>query len=59
MNDIIQGIATVGFPAACCVFLLYQNAKQDEARSKELEKLRDILQENTMTLKELVTYLKN
>ena len=59
MNDIIQGIATVGFPAACCVFLLYQNAKQDESRSKELEKLRDILQENTMTLKELVTYLKN
>lgn len=59
MNDIIQGIAKVGFPAACCVFLLYQNAKQDEARSKELEKLRDILQENTMTLKELVTYLKN
>lgn len=58
LNTLFQGIATVGFPAACCVYLLKQNAKQDDARNKELERFRKVLDENTATLKELVLYLK-
>lgn len=58
LNTMFQGIATVGFPAACCVYLLKQNAKQDEARNSELERFRKVIEENTSTLKELVLYLK-
>lgn len=58
LNTMFQGIATVGFPAACCVYLLKQSAKQDEARNKELERFRKTLDANTETLKELVLYLK-
>lgn len=58
LNTMFQGIATVGFPAACCVYLLKQNAKQDEVRNRETEKFRKTLDENTAALRELVLYLK-
>lgn len=58
-SEVVQAIATIGFPAACCAFLLYQNAKQQQAMLEELGHLRETLQENTEVTKQLVEYLKN
>ena len=57
-NDIIQGISVVGFPAVCCVVLFYEMHINNARREEELKSLRDILSENTNTLKELVEYIK-
>lgn len=37
MNEIIQAISTVGFPIACCCFLLWQNSRQDEYHREQME----------------------
>ena len=57
-NDIIHGISVVGFPAVCCVVLFYEMHINNARREEELKQLRDILSENTNTLKELVEYIK-
>lgn len=69
MNEVIDAISKVGFPAACCVYLLWQNYKQDEQRQKELtalrkvvatmqktlDKMQDAQTENTRVLQHLVS----
>ena len=57
-NDVVQAISVVGFPAVCCVVLFYEMHINNARREEELRSLRDILSENTNTLKELVEYLK-
>lgn len=57
-NDVIQAISVVGFPAVCCVVLFYEMHINNTRREEELKQLREILSENTNTLKELVEYLK-
>ena len=57
-NDVIQAISVVGFPAVCCVVLFYEMHINNTRREEELKQLREILAENTNTLKELVEYLK-
>ena len=57
-NDVIQAISVVGFPAVCCVVLFYEMHINNARREEELKQLRNILSENTNTLKELVSYLK-
>ena len=52
-NDIVTAISTVGFPIACCCFLLWQNSKQDEYHREEMEKLRDTISENTRIIDKL------
>lgn len=62
MSDIIQAIvtaiSTVGFPIACCCFLLYRGSKQDEYHREEMEKLRTTIEENTKTLDKLSLLIK-
>jgi len=62
MSDIIQAIvtaiSTVGFPIACCCFLLYRGSKQDEYHREEMEKLRTTIEENTKTLDRLALLIK-
>lgn len=53
MNEMIQAISTVGFPIACCCFLLWQNSKQDAYHREQQEKLRDTIQGNTKSIEEL------
>ena len=69
MTDFVDAISRVGFPAACCVYLLWQNFKQDEQRQKELtalrkvvatmqktlDKMQDAQNENTRVLQHLVS----
>lgn len=65
MTDFVNAVSSVGFPIACCIFLLWQNAKQDEQRQRELAAMRKVmgsmqktLDENTRVLQTLVTNLK-
>ena len=65
MTDFVNAVSSVGFPIACCIFLLWQNAKQDEQRQRELAAMRKVmasmqktLDENTRVLTTLVSSLK-
>ena len=65
MTDFVNAVSSVGFPSACCIFLLWQNAKQDEQRQRELAAMRKVmasmqktLDENTRVLTQLVSNLK-
>ena len=53
INTIIQGISTVGFPIACCCFLLWQNSKQDQYHREEQAKLRECIEQNTQSISKL------
>ena len=64
MTDFVNAVSSVGFPIACRIFLLWQNAKQDEQRQRELAAMRKVmasmqktLDENTRVLQTLVTNL--
>lgn len=53
MNELIQAVSTVGFPIACCCFLLWQNSKQDQYNREQQEKLRETIVNNTRSIEEL------
>lgn len=53
MNELIQAVSTVGFPIACCCFLLWQNSKQDNYNREQQEKLRETIAGNTKSIEEL------
>ena len=53
MNEIIQAVSTVGFPIACCCFLLWQNSKQDNYNREQQEKLRQTIDNNTRSIESL------
>ena len=53
MTEIIQAVSTVGFPIACCCFLLWQNSKQDQYNREQQEKLRATIDGNTKSIEEL------
>ena len=53
MNEIIQAVSTVGFPIACCCFLLWQNSKQDEYHRQQMEELRKTIEGCTKSNDEL------
>ena len=58
-NEIITAITTVGFPIAACCFFMWQNKVQDERNTAQIDKMNDILQQNTAALQELTFYIKN
>ena len=53
MTELIQAVSTVGFPIACCCFLLWQNSKQDNYNREQQEKLRETIDGNTRSIEEL------
>lgn len=58
MNEVMQFISQVGFPIACCVFLMYQNAKQDDHFRQQQDELRKSIDNNTDAIKELARMIK-
>ena len=58
MNDIVNAISTVGFPIALCVFLVWQNSKQDAYYRDVIEKLRETVERNTNSITELAQIMK-
>lgn len=59
MTDIISAVSTVGFPVALCIFLVYQNAKQDTYYRDVIDKLRETVERNTNSITELSQIIKN
>ena len=59
MNDIINAVSTVGFPIALCIFLVWQNAKQDSYYREMLDKLRETVERNTNSITELAQIIKS
>lgn len=49
-NAILQAISTVGFPIACCIYLIYSNNKNNEHHTEEVEKLRQTIDNNTKVM---------
>lgn len=58
IQAVITAISTVGFPIACCCFLLWQSSKQDQYHREQMEKLRCTIDENTKTLEKLSDLIK-
>lgn len=57
--DIITAVSTLGFPIAACVYFMWQNKIQDARNAAQIDKMNDILQQNTAALQELSFYIKN
>lgn len=53
LNVIVQAISTVGFPIACCCYLLWQSNKQTQYHQEEQAKLRECIEKNTETIAKL------
>lgn len=50
-------ISSVGFPIACCIYLIYINNKNEEKHSEEVEKLRETIENNTKVMVKLCARL--
>lgn len=46
-------ISSVGFPIACCIYLIYANEKIAERHTEEVEKLRETVDNNTKVMLKL------
>lgn len=46
-------ISNVGFPIACCIYLIYTNKKNGEKHDEEVEKLRITVENNTKVMLKL------
>lgn len=58
INVITQIISTVGFPIACCIYLVYNQNKAEERHKEEVDKLRSSLDNNTKVMNKICTILK-
>lgn len=57
-QSIVSAISTVGFPAIVCIILLYINWKQQERHQNEMQTMTEAINNNTVALRELITYIK-
>lgn len=49
-NALIQAIGSVGFPIVACIYMIYTNNKNVESHAKEIEKLRETVENNTKVM---------
>ncbi len=52
-SSITTIISQVGFPIACCIYLIYSNNKQNDKNADEIEKLRQTIDNNTKVMTEI------
>lgn len=57
VNTITTLISSVGFPIACCIYLIYSNNKTTEKHAEEVEKLRVTVENNTKVMLKLCSKL--
>lgn len=57
ISTISQLIGSVGFPIACCVYLIYSNNKANQTHAEEIEKLRTTVENNTIAMLKLCAKL--
>lgn len=57
-QSIVSAISNVGFPAIVCIILLYINWNQQERHQNEMHTMTEAINNNTVALQELITYIK-
>ena len=68
-QEVIQAISTVGFPAVCCICMLYmmfKNQEREDQRFCELQEsdnqrlltLQEVIKDNTAAINEMIGILK-
>lgn len=57
LGAITNIISSVGFPIACCMYLIYINNKNEEKHADEVEKLRQTVENNTKAMMKLCNKL--
>lgn len=57
ISSIASIISSVGFPIACCIYLVWYSNKMDERHSEEIEKLRASLDNNTRVMTKICAKL--
>ena len=57
VSAITSLISSVGFPIACCIYLIYSNNKTAEKHAEEVEKLRETVENNTKAMMKLCNKL--
>ena len=54
VNAIIQLISNLGFPIVCCGALFWKCNKQDQNYNEQIDKLSEVIQNNTNILERLI-----
>ena len=57
VNTITQLIGSLGFPIVCCGALFWRMIKSDEKHQQEMDKMSDVLNNNTLALTRLTEKL--
>lgn len=55
--DLLSMISSVGFPAAMCIYLIWQGAKTNQQFMSTIEDLRKTVENNTLTMQKIVDKL--
>jgi predicted transcriptional regulator len=58
MEAFFQFIERIGFPIACCGFLIYNNVQNEKAQKALLEKMRESIDMMKDAIQELTFYIK-
>lgn len=51
---ITQLVGSLGFPIACCIYLIYTNRENEKNHKEEIDKLRETVDNNTIAITKLV-----
>lgn len=57
ISSIASIVSSVGFPIACCIYLVWYSNKMDERHAEEISKLRDSLDNNTKVMTKICAKL--
>lgn len=49
-QDLLTAISTVGFPIACCIYLIYSRSKADERYTETINRLKETVDNNTVAM---------
>lgn len=50
VNTIAQIVSSVGFPIACCIYLIYNQGKSEDKHLAEVERMRETVENNTKVM---------
>ena len=51
--DVMTAISNVGFPIACCLFMIYNNNKSVKENNETIKEMSKLISENTAVMKDL------
>lgn len=57
ISEIMQAVATVGFPIVACGAMFWLNYKMNEAHKKEMDKITEAVNNNTVAITNLTSKL--